>query len=389
MIVDDWIAQKIGLAPGEKLTRQAIEVWQLAKLRETIGHAMAHSRFYREKLGAGVLSGGSLDEPGGRETIDPVDAGALSIDSLDGYDRRTGFRSGDARGAGVLSIDSLDDLAGLPFTTPDDLAEHGPSMVCVPASEVSRIVTLLQATSGTTGPPKRIWFTEADQELMVDYIHYGLPVMTGPDDVFLVLMPCERPGSVGDLVAIGVERIGSRSIRIGTIPPDGRRDEEIIALMRREGVTTGLATAPTAARLAAKSAADPVIRNNMRTILLSAQFISQADKDIIERSWDCLVYEHYGMTEMGLGGAMACEARDGYHPREADLLFEIIDPDTGAALPDGQYGEVVFTTLTREAMPFIRYRTGDYSRWIPGPCPCGSVLRRLDKVGDRAERKGY
>jgi phenylacetate-coenzyme A ligase PaaK-like adenylate-forming protein len=190
-------------------------------------------------------------------------------------------------------------------------------------------------------------------------------------------------------VAIGVERIGSRAVRFGPIPPDGNRDEEVLSVMRREGVTTGLATAPTAARLAAKSAADPIVVKNMRTILLSAQFISDTDKRIIENSWDCTVYEHYGMTEMGLGGAMQCEERVGYHPREADLLFEIIDPDTGDVLPDGAYGEIVFTTLTRQAMPLIRYRTGDFSRWLPEPCACGSVLKRLYKVGDRAERKNY
>jgi phenylacetate-coenzyme A ligase PaaK-like adenylate-forming protein len=154
-------------------------------------------------------------------------------------------------------------------------------------------------------------------------------------------------------------------------------------------VSTGLATAHTAARLAKKSEGDAVIRKNMRTILLSAQYISDEEKAIIERTWNCTVYEHYGMTEMGLGGAMACEARVGYHPREADLLCEIIDPETGKVLPEGEYGEIVFTTLTRRAMPLIRYRTGDFSRWLPYSCTCGSVLKRIDKVGDRAVRKAY
>ena len=343
MIVDDWIANKIGLKQGETLTRKALETWQLNKLQETIDLALTHSSFYKEKYGA-------LGCP--------------------------------------PSIDSLDDIAKLPFTTAKELSEQGPRMVCVPASTVGRIVTL-QPTSGTTGTPKRIWFTEEDQELMTDYIHHGLPVMTGKDDVFLVLMPCERPGSVGDLVAIGVERIGSRAIRIGPIPPDGSRDDEILELMRKEKVTTGLATSTTAARLAAKSADDLMIRNNMKTILLSAQYISQEDKDTIENSWDIKVFEHYGMTEMGLGGAMACEKRIGYHPREADILFEIVDPDSGEVLPEGERGEVVFTTLTRQAMPFIRYKTGDFSKWLPSACACGSVLKRLEKVGDRAERKMY
>ena len=346
MIVDDWIARKIGLREGWALTRAALEAWQLHKLRETISRVCAKSSFYRKRLTDPLKNTETPDVPA-----------------------------------------SLKCLESLPFTTSEDLANAGTAMVCVPASEVDRIVTL--PTAGTTGVPKRVWFTDADLELMTDYVRHGLPVMTGPGDVFLVLMPCERPGSVGDLVAIGVERIGSHALRVGAIPPDGSRDEAILDLMRSEGVSTGLATAHTAARLAKKSKNCAIIRKNMRTILLSAQYISSEEKAAIERSWDCVVYEHYGMTEMGLGGAMACEARDGYHPREADLLFEIINPETGNVLPDGEYGEIVFTTLTRRAMPLIRYRTGDFSRWLPAPCVCGSVLKRLDKVGDRAERKAY
>ena len=342
MIVDDWIAGKIGLPEGRSLTRAALEAWQLRKLRETVAFVSAKSPFYRERLPAFVENEG---------------------------------------------LSSLNCLERLPFTTSGDLTSAGALMVCVSAPEVGRIVTL--PTTGTTGAPKRVWFTDADQELMTDYIRHGLQVMTGPGDVFLVLMPCERPGSVGDLVAIGVERIGSHALRVGVIPPDGSRDDEVLDLMRREGVTTGLATAHTAARLAKKSEGDAIIQKNMRTILLSAQYISDGEKTAVERVWRCKVYEHYGMTEMGLGGAMACEARTGYHPREADLLFEIIDPATGKVLPEGEYGEIVFTTLTRRAMPLIRYRTGDFSRWLPGRCVCGSVLKRLDKVGDRAERKAY
>jgi len=346
MIVDDWIAGKIGLGGKQALTRAALEAWQLRKLRETVEYVCVKSTFYRDRLSPLAESGRASD---------------------------------------VLV--SLDCIERLPFTTPADLASAATAMVCVSASEVGRIVTL--PTTGTTGDPKRVWFTDADLELMTDYIRHGLTVMTAPGDVFLVLMPCERPGSVGDLVAIGVERIGSRALRVGAIPPDGSRDDEILGIMRREGVTTGLATARTAARLAKKSEGDAIIKKNMRTILLSAQYISDEEKTSIEQIWECVVYEHYGMTEMGLGGAMACEARVGYHPREADLLFEIIDPEMGKVLPEGEYGEIVFTTLTRRAMPMIRYRTGDFSRWLPGSCACGSALKRLDKVGDRAERKIY
>jgi phenylacetate-coenzyme A ligase PaaK-like adenylate-forming protein len=89
------------------------------------------------------------------------------------------------------------------------------------------------------------------------------------------------------------------------------------------------------------------------------------------------------MTEMGLGGGVECEARRGYHLREADLLFEIIDPSTGERVPNGEYGEVVFTTLTRRGLPLIRYRTGDVSRFIPGTCPCGTHLKTLERITHR------
>ena len=344
MIVDDWIAKKIGLPAGTVLERTSLERWQLERLQETIASVRSSSLFYRERF---------KDYP-------------------------------------ATFPQALNDLAKLPYTTPEELATEGSCMVCVPARDVSRIVTMQPlSTSGTTGDPKRVWFTEADQELMTDYIHHGLPLMTGKEDVFLVLMPCERPGSVGDLVALGVERIGSRAVRVGTIPADGDRDEEIFEIMRTEGVTTGLMTASTAARLARKSSKDISIVTNMRTVLLSAQFVSKEDLETIETCWKCKSYEHYGMTEMGLGGAMACEERIGYHPREADIIFEIIDPESGEVLPDGEFGEIVFTTLTRQAMPLIRYRTGDYSSFLTEPCRCGSVLKRLDRVGDRHERKSY
>jgi phenylacetate-coenzyme A ligase PaaK-like adenylate-forming protein len=272
-----------------------------------------------------------------------------------------------------------------------ELREYGSGLVCVPASRVSRIVTL--PTSGTTGEPKRVYFTEADQELMVDYIANGLKVMTEPGGVWLILMPVERPGSVGDLVKIGLERIGCEVIALGVLPFDGSGDDGAIALMAERGVNAMLATSSAAVRLAEKSAGMDAVRDAvkgaMRSVLLSAEYVSEDAKALIEGSWDCEVFEHYGMTEMGLGGAMACEARIGYHPREADLLFEIIEPNTGEPVPCGEYGEIVFTTLTREAMPFIRYRTGDYSRFLQEPCPCGSILKSLDRVADRKAVKGY
>jgi phenylacetate-CoA ligase len=125
----------------------------------------------------------------------------------------------------------------------------------------------------------------------------------------------------------------------------------------------------------------------IRSILLSTDYVPRAVTAALRQTWDCDVFQHYGMTEMGYGGGVGCAAHDGYHLREADLLFEIVDPVTGQPVRDGRQGEVVFTTLNRRAMPLIRYRTGDLAAWIEAPCPCGSVLRRMGWVQGRRRDK--
>ena len=341
-MIDQWIAQKIGCDAQEKLSRSVLEKYQLQMLKETLTYVTERSIFYKKKY----------------ENID--------------------WQS---------EIKDISDISVLPLMTTEELSSQVEALICTSADEISRIVT--QSTAGTTGNPKRIFFTEEDLELMVDYIHFGLQVMITPGDVFLLLMPCEKPGSVGDLVRRGVEKIGAKVISVGAMPLDGSLDDEVIAIIKKESVTTGVATPQTGERLAKKTAADEEVCSNMRTILLTAQYVSDECKKNVEDIWGCKVFEHYGMTEMGLGGAMACEIRKGYHPRENDLLLEIIDPDTGEVLPPGEYGEIVFTTLTRRALPLIRYRTGDYSRWLETPCACGSVLKILDRVKDRNEQKPY
>ena len=117
--------------------------------------------------------------------------------------------------------------------------------------------------------------------------------------------------------------------------------------------------------------------------MLSTDYIPAAIVRELEKIWGCEVFDHYGATEMGLGGGVGCEAHRGHHLREADMLFEIVNPETGEPVTDGEYGEVVFTTLTRRGMPLIRYRMGDRSCFIVGECPCGTKLRTLEKVRGR------
>ncbi|MDR2771172.1 MAG: AMP-binding protein, partial [Clostridiales Family XIII bacterium] len=280
-------------------------------------------------------------------------------------------------------ITCLADLRKIPFTTETDLRENGLFMLCVPQRDVSRIVTL--HTSGSAGKPKRVYFTEEDQELTVDFFHYGMRVMTDETDLLLILLPCARPGSVGDLLRRGLARGGTASIPYGPVPrDDASADKEVLALIRERKVSAIVGGPVEISRLARSG---PDCAASIRSVLLSTEYVSDENRRTIEECWDCKVFEHYGTTESGLGGAMACPVREGYHPREADLIFEIIDSESGCVLPDGAWGEVVFTTVTRRAMPFIRYRIGDLGRWLPAPCGCGSALKRLDKIADRAAIK--
>lgn len=335
--MDQWIKEKIKLTETEELTREAIETYQLGKLKETVDWARANSKFYRSLL--------SEDE-----------------------------------------IRNFSDFEKLPLTTVEDLKEWGSQMVCVNQNEVSRIVTL--DTSGTTGNPKRVYYTEADQELTIDFFHRGMRNLVDETDKILILLPHERPGSVGDLLAKGLERMGAKVVRYGLVPQNEEAMLSLLHHIREMGITSMVGAPTQVAQLARESKDRGLHENQVRTVLLSVEYVSKEAREIISNVWGCKVFEHYGMTEMGLGGAVSCFSLEGYHPREADLYFEIINPDTGVVVKPGEYGEVVFTTLTRKAMPFIRYRTGDISRWITEPCICGSRLKRLDRVGDRKMTKG-
>jgi phenylacetate-coenzyme A ligase PaaK-like adenylate-forming protein len=330
--LEPWILQKID-SEHERLSRAELEAFQLDRLRQTVHLAKQNSPFYRQHL-------------------------AEFPDDLT----------------------KLADLSRLPFTTAEDIRRSGLQMLCVSQSEIQRVVTL--QTSGTSGEPKRIFFTLQDQELTIDFFQHGMSTFTGPGDRVLILLPGEKPGSVGDLLAKGVDRLGAHAIPYGPVfdPLDA-----IHTLQFHRA--TCLAGAPThvlaLARFWERSAGLNLQRPHH--VLLSTDYLPQAIIDAIEGTWKCKVFNHYGMTEMGLGGGVECQARHGYHVREADMYFEIVHPQTGERLPDGETGEVVFTTLTRNGMPLIRYRTGDLSCFLPDICPCGTILKSLEKIRYRID----
>ena len=360
--LDIWTAKKLGIWEAEDLTREDIDSYTVKKLKETVEYAAANSSFYRELLSGHMER---VSDDGG--------------ESCRAYGDILPWKKG-----GMSDAEFVELFRKLPFTYPEDLRKRGLEFLCVGPGEISRIVTL--DTGGSTGKPKRIYFTEEDQQLTVDYFQNGMRLIVNKDDKVLILMPARVPGSIGLLLGKALENLGIETVRYGL--PGGSREEmrDILQLMKDEKVTSAVAL-PTHMRMLAEMASEKKLQ--LGSVLLSAEYVDEADVRLIGDAFGCRVYEHYGMTEMGLGCAVSCGCGDGYHIRELDLYIEIIDPGTGEVIEDERPGEVVFTTLTRKGMPFVRYRTGDCSHWINEPCGCGSVLRRIAKVGRRSEMKGY
>jgi phenylacetate-coenzyme A ligase PaaK-like adenylate-forming protein len=277
----------------------------------------------------------------------------------------------------VASLSVLSDIAQIPFTTPSDIANDPFSFLAVPQDDVARIVTL--RTSGSTGEAKRLFFTEGDLDLTIDFYHHGMSTLVRPGQRVAVFFPGEIPYSVGDLLLRGLQRMDVQALVYGLVK-NPLHVADAVASFGAQCIV-GIPTQVLA--VACSPAGAAIGKGTIESVLLSGDYVPRALAQTLERVWGCRVFTHYAMTEMGHGGGVECEALVGYHLREGDLYFEVVDHETGETCPDGKIGEVVFTTLTRQGMPLIRYRTGDIARMIPQPCPCGSILRRMDYVRGR------
>ncbi|MDR1589937.1 MAG: AMP-binding protein [Oscillospiraceae bacterium] len=324
--LDGWIASRL---PGGALSPPRLAEYQLDCLRATLELVKSRSRFYAEFL----------------------------------------------RGVEPDGLASLDGLSEIPFTTPDMLAGCGADFLCVPPGDAARVVTM--PTSGTTGAPKRVYFTPEDIELTRDFFHRGMSTLASPGERVMIFMPGETENGVGALLREALGRLGCEGVVYGAITDPARAARSL----SDTGCTCAVGLPSQLYETARTRRGAPGVR--VRNVLLSADYVPRAVSAGIARAWGCRVFDHYGMTEMGFGGGVECSARGGYHMREADMIFEIVDPHTGRPARDGAYGEVVFTTLTRRGMPLVRYRTGDRSRRITQACACGTSLGRLERVSGR------
>ena len=297
-----------------------------------------------------------------RETIE-----GIQLKKLNRLLERERLRGGFYRDA-AERLRTLDGLADLPFTTDEDLARYSGGLLLTSQSAVQRVIS--DATSGTTGESKRVFYTENDLENTVRLYMAGLGELIFPGGVTLIFFPFSGPFGLGELIAEAVTRLGAKPLRAGSSLSYG----EMAALMESEKPDTFVGMPVQLLSLLRVCG-----RGSLRRALVSGDACPPSVIAACETLLGTRLFPHYGSREMGMAGAVTCPAHEGMHLRENMVIAEIVDGE-GRRLPDGETGELVITTIGMEALPLIRYRTGDYTRILPEPCPCGCSLLRLDGV---------
>jgi phenylacetate-CoA ligase len=321
----------------ETLERKSLEALQLKRLQETVKRMARRVPFYRDKFAEAGLKPESLK--------------------------------------------SLKDVRRLPFTTNADLrAQYPTGLVAVAAPKLMRLHT----SSGTTGKPKALFFSRQDVNRAAEQIARCL-VMAGvtKHDVLQNMM------TYGLFTGALVMHYGAEKIGLLVIPAGPGNSEKQLLLMQ-DFRTTVFHTTPSYALYFADFLEQKGIHPRqdlaLRKGFIGAEPYTEETRRKIEQALGVEVYNSYGLSEMnGPGVAFECIQKHGMHLWEDNYILEIVDPKTGNPLPDGEAGELVLTTLTREAMPLLRYRTRDITSVIPHACACGRTHRRINRITGRAD----
>ena len=320
----------------ETLSREEITALQLQRLRSTVEHCM-HSPFYAERL---KQCGVSAD-----------------------------------------SIKSLDDLKRIPFTTKQDLRNTYPfGIASVKPEECVR----LHSSSGTTGNPTVILHTQKDLNEWAAAVARCLwMVGLRPYDVF------QNSSGYGMFTGGLGFQYGAEKMGMLTVPAAAGNTKRQIKFMTDFGTTAVHAIPSYATRLyevMEEQGIAPRTDTRLHTLIIGAEPHSEEQRRRIEEMLGVKAYNSFGMSEMcGPGVAFECREQNGLHIWEDYYIVEIVDPETLRPVPDGEVGELVLTTLNREAMPLLRYRTRDLTRILPGECPCGRHHKRLDRMKGRSD----
>ena len=320
----------------ETMSRPEIEHLQLERLKKTIVHCM-DSEFYRKRFEENNLK--------------PED------------------------------IQSLDDLRKIPFTTKQDLRDNYPfGLSCVPMEKVVR----LHSSSGTTGTPTVILHTQHDLDEWANAVARCL-YMVGlrPGDIF------QNSSGYGMFTGGLGFQYGAERLGMLTVPAAAGNTKRQIKFITDFGTTALHAIPSYTGRLyevMQDMGIDPRKDTKLKTLIIGAEPHTDEQRKRIEDMLGVKAYNSFGMSEMcGPGVAFECKEQNGLHIWEDYYIVEIVDPKTLEPVPEGEVGELVLTTLNREAMPLLRYRTRDLTRILPGECPCGRHHKRLDRMKGRSD----
>ena len=323
--------------PGmETLTRSEIEALQLKRLKATVQRCM-NSPFYKKRF---------------------EEAGITADD-----------------------IQTLDDLRRIPFTTKQDLRDNYPfGAASMPASECVR----LHSSSGTTGHPVVILHSKRDLEQWANAVARCMwMVGCRPEDVF------QNTSGYGMFTGGLGFQYGAEHMGMLTVPAAAGNTRRQIKFFTDFGTTCVHAIPSYASRIyevMQQLGIDPRRDTKLKTFFIGAEPHTDEQRKRIENLLGIKAYNSFGMTEMmGPGVAFECKEQNGMHIWEDYFIVEIVDPETLEPVKDGDMGELVLTTINREAMPLLRYRTRDLTRIIPGDCPCGRRHKRMDRMKGRSD----
>lgn len=284
-------------------------------------------------------------------------------------------------GLTVASLRHLQDFAAFPLTTKEDLRASYPyGLLTCARDEVVR----MHCTSGTTGNPAAVLYSRHDLHSWGNLIARSL-YATGVrrNDVF------QNTSGYGLFTGGLGFQYGAEMLGCLSIPSAAGNSVRQIRLIRDFGTTCLHAIPSYLGRLHAvflEQGLDPQRDTRLNRLFIGAEPHSEETRQRLQELFGCKAYNSFGMTEMnGPGVAFECECQAGMHVWEDAYLMEIVDPDTLEPLPDGTFGELVLTTLDRQAMPIIRYRTRDLTRIIAEPCACGRTSRRIDRITGRSD----
>ncbi len=285
-----------------------------------------------------------------------------------------------AAGVDSSSIKTVDDIRRLPFTTKDDLRANYPyGLLTKPLDEFVR----LHASSGTTGTPTAVFYTQSDLDKWADLMARSMHTCGVRKTDVLQNMSGYGLFTGGLGIHYGSERLGCL-----TVPAGAGNTSRQIKLIKDFNVSVMHIIPSFALYFAQKVQDEGYDPKDMpwRIALIGAEPHTEDTRKRVEELLCIKAYNSYGLSEMnGPGVAFECTEQNGMHVWEDSYVAEIIDPNTGEHVKEGEIGELVMTTLTREGMPIIRYRTRDLTRFIPGDCPCGRTHRRIDRITGRAD----